>query len=124
MLNFAFGEIPPHLFTIHSYLLPQFSRRDHPTGDHPDQNQLPQRRERGQPSTRPHGGNHKKFISNKKGNTHMNNQNTTPITSTADMPAEIKSLYDAELLDNAKADMIDARFAKRQPLPERDLSSV
>jgi N4-gp56 family major capsid protein len=54
----------------------------------------------------------------------MNNQNTTPITSTTDMPAEIKSLYDAELLDNAKADMIYAQFAKRQPLPERHGKTV
>ena len=54
----------------------------------------------------------------------MNNQTTTPITSTADMPAEIKSLYDAELLDNAKADMIYAQFAKRQPLPERHGKTV
>ena len=45
--------------------------------------------------------------------------NINNITSSAEMPAEIKSFYDSELLENAKAEMIYAQFAKRQPLPER-----
>lgn len=45
-----------------------------------------------------------------------NNQNHT---NTADMPAEIKSFYDSELLENAKDEMIYAQLAKRAILPER-----
>ena len=45
-------------------------------------------------------------------------------TTTSDMPAEIKSFYDTELLENARAEMIYAQFAKCQPLPEKHGKTV
>ena len=45
-------------------------------------------------------------------------------TETGEMSAALKTFYDTELLENAKAEMIYAQFAKKQPLPAGSGTSV
>ena len=49
---------------------------------------------------------------------------TTAFDNSHSLSAELKAFYDTELLENARAELIYAQFAKRQPLPANHHGSV
>ena len=59
-------------------------------------------------------------------NTTTGNVNATPgaAEATEAMSGELKAFYDTELLENARVEMLYAQFAKRQPLPAGNGTTV
>lgn len=49
---------------------------------------------------------------------------TTGFDSSNSLSGELKTFYDTELLENARAEMFYAQFAKRQPLPQNHGTTV
>lgn len=52
------------------------------------------------------------------------NAYTGEVSASAALSAEMKTFYDTELLENARAEMFYAQFAKRQPLPANHGTTV